>query len=186
MRASLWLLMTAASFVALVWLSLVVVSGFTIWTEDSNLAGLGLQGALLSFPVILLFALRRSKESFAATATVFGVAWGLALGSALLLFSTYDPIDPLASVENGYGSAVYTHALATSSGDQIICVSANSRRSCTRANADVIVSGALRTDDVSVVWADYENDVLIVSAASGTLEKSPRAALDGNVTIEYR
>jgi uncharacterized membrane protein YGL010W len=74
MRASLWLLFAAASAISLFWLMLVVFSAFQIW-RDSNAAGLALQGALILFPVALIFGLMKSKDSLARTAAVFVLSW---------------------------------------------------------------------------------------------------------------
>jgi len=86
MRLSLWLLFGVASLVAVFWLVLVVASGFEIWLTDSNAAGLGVQAALLLFPVGLFFALKESKGSPNRTATLFAVAWGIAMAACVFFY----------------------------------------------------------------------------------------------------
>ena len=83
MRASLWLLLAAASAVALFWLVLVVASDFSIWTTDSNAAGLTHQAALLLSPIGLLLALKQSRGSLWKTALLFGLAWSVVIGAAV-------------------------------------------------------------------------------------------------------
>ena len=97
-----------------------------------------------------------------------------------------DRLDPLVVLDSADGSAVIQDVLATRSGDRIICVSSDIRQSCTRSSADVIVSQIANPADVAVNWAAYQNHVVIVDVASGNLERSPRTALNGLVTIEYR
>lgn len=85
MRASLWLLMAAASALALFWLVLVAASDFSIWTTDSNAAGLTLQAALLLSPIGLLVALKQSRGSLWRTLLLFGLAWSAVIGAAVLV-----------------------------------------------------------------------------------------------------
>ncbi len=75
MRMSLWFLLVAAGFIALFWLVLVVVSGFTIWTIDSNVAGLTLQAGLVLSPVALFLGLKLSKHSADLTTALFASSW---------------------------------------------------------------------------------------------------------------
>ncbi len=82
MRASLWLLVAAASAISLFWLSLVLMSGFDIWRE-SNWAGLSLQAVVLLFPVALFTGLKKSMEKPTGTVVTFLVGWGVA-GAAIL------------------------------------------------------------------------------------------------------
>jgi hypothetical protein len=77
MRMSLWLLLVAAVLVALFWLMLVLVSGFSIWTTESNVAGLTLQAGLLLSPVALFFGLRLSKHSVGLTVVLFALSWSV-------------------------------------------------------------------------------------------------------------
>ena len=105
--------------------------------------------------------------------------------TAMLLCSC-DRLDPLAVIDSADGTAVIQDVLATQSGDRIICVSSDIAESCRRSNADVIVSQIGNHDDVTVDWAPYKNDLVIVTVASGNIERSSRTALNGKVTIEYR
>ena len=105
--------------------------------------------------------------------------------SAFLLNSC-ERLDPLSVTESHDGTAVIMDVLATRSGDRIICVSRTSSSRCTRENADVIVASVTKIEDVKVRWADYEPDVVTVSAARGEFVRSPNKALNGSVTIEYR
>ena len=86
MRTSLWLLLVAASLVAWFWLLLVLNSDFSIWTADSNAAGLTLQGALFLFPLGLFFGLKQSEGSAARTIGLFALSWSVGL-AALVLFA---------------------------------------------------------------------------------------------------
>jgi hypothetical protein len=85
MRMSLWLLMVAAALVALFWLMLVVVSGFTIWTTESNVAGLTLQTGLLLSPVVLFFGLKLSTHSVGFSVALFALSWSLAFSALIFL-----------------------------------------------------------------------------------------------------
>ncbi len=85
MRASLWLLLAAATVASLFWLFLVFASGFTIWTDDSNLEGLTIQAALIFSPIALWIGLKASANHLRQTVLLFVVAWTLALGMTLLL-----------------------------------------------------------------------------------------------------
>jgi hypothetical protein len=85
MRVSLWLLLIAAALVALFWLMLVVVSGFTIWTTESNVAGLTLQAGLLVSPVALFFGLKLSKHSVGLTVALFAFSWSVASAALVTL-----------------------------------------------------------------------------------------------------
>ncbi|OSZ72223.1 hypothetical protein CAP39_02370 [Sphingomonas sp. IBVSS1] len=77
MRISLWLLLSAAALIASFWLMLVVVSGFSIWTTESNVAGLTLQTGLLVSPVALFFGLKLSKHSDGLTVGLFAFSWSV-------------------------------------------------------------------------------------------------------------
>ena len=81
---SLWLLLVAAALVAFFWLMLVVASGFSIWTTESNVAGLTLQTGLLLSPVTLFFGLKLSKHSVGLTVALFTLSWSVA--AAVLIF----------------------------------------------------------------------------------------------------
>lgn len=87
MRMSLWLLLVAATSIALFWLMLVVVSGFSIWTTESSVAGLTLQAGFVLFPVALLFGLKLSKHSAGLTGALFAFSWSVA-AAALIFFGT--------------------------------------------------------------------------------------------------
>jgi hypothetical protein len=85
MRMSLWVLLVAAALIALFWLMLVVGSGFTIWTTESNVAGLTLQTALLLSPAALYLGLKLSKHSVGLTAVLFAASWSIALAALITL-----------------------------------------------------------------------------------------------------
>lgn len=85
MRISLWLLLVAVALVALFWLMLVAVSGFTIWTTNSNVAGLTLQISLLASPVALFFGLKLSKHSVGLTVALFVFSWSVASAALMTL-----------------------------------------------------------------------------------------------------
>lgn len=85
MRLSLWLLLVAAALVALFWLMLVVASGFTIWTNESNAVGLTLQTGLLLSPVALFLGLKLSKNSVGLSATLFMLSWLVAFAALITL-----------------------------------------------------------------------------------------------------
>lgn len=81
---SLWLLLVAAALVALSWLMLVVVSDFTIWMTESNVAGLTLQTGFLLSPVALFLGLKLSSHSVGFTVALFAFSWSVAF--AVLTF----------------------------------------------------------------------------------------------------
>jgi hypothetical protein len=56
---------------------LVLVSGFSTWTTESNVAGLTLQAGLLLSPVTLFFGLRLSKHSVGFTVVLFALSWSV-------------------------------------------------------------------------------------------------------------
>jgi hypothetical protein len=85
MSMSLWLLLVATTLTALFWLSLVLASGFSIWTTESNAAGLTLQASLLLSPLFLFFGLRQSKGSIRGSAAIFIAAWSTTLAALLFL-----------------------------------------------------------------------------------------------------
>lgn len=57
------------------WLILVVFSGFTVWSVDSNVAGLMLQTGLLLSPIALMLGLKLSKHSAGFTVALFALSW---------------------------------------------------------------------------------------------------------------
>ena len=85
MRISLWLLLAAATLIALFWLMLVVASGFTIWTAESNAAGVTLQTGLLLSPVALFLGVKLSTHSVAFTIVLFAFSWFVALAALIIL-----------------------------------------------------------------------------------------------------
>ena len=85
MRVSLWLLLVAAALVACFWLMLVVVSGFTIWTTESNVAGLTLQTGLLVSPVALFLGLKLSKRSVGLTVALFAFSLSVTFAALVTL-----------------------------------------------------------------------------------------------------
>ena len=88
MRLSLWPLLVGVGLVALFWLTLVVFSGFTIWSVDSNVAGLTLQASLLLSPVALMLGLKLSKHSVGFTVALFALRWS-ATFAALAFFGLW-------------------------------------------------------------------------------------------------
>jgi hypothetical protein len=87
-RMSVWLLLFAATLVASFWLMLVFASGFQIWTNDSNGAGLAFQTLLVTSPVALFVGLELSKNSSRRTVALFLIAWALALAT-LMFFDVF-------------------------------------------------------------------------------------------------
>jgi hypothetical protein len=85
MRVSVWLLFVATTLLALFWLCLVIASRFSIWTVDSNAAGLILQIGLMLFPIALFFGLKQSQHSLRRTAALFIFGWAIPLSALLLL-----------------------------------------------------------------------------------------------------
>ena len=85
MRLSLWLLLAASALVALFWLMLVVASGFTIWTNESNGAGLTLQTGLFLAPVALFVGLKLSKHNFGLSVALFVLSWLVAFTALITL-----------------------------------------------------------------------------------------------------
>jgi hypothetical protein len=85
MRMSLWLLLIAAAVIALFWLMLVVASGFSIWTTESNVAGLILQTGLLLSPVALFLGLKLSKHSVGLNVALFALSWSVASAALMCL-----------------------------------------------------------------------------------------------------
>lgn len=79
------MLLAAATAVSMLFLLLVFVSGFTIWTHDSNLAGLTIQAAIILSPVVLLFGLKASEENLARTVALFVLSWAFAVSLTLFL-----------------------------------------------------------------------------------------------------
>ncbi len=69
----------------LFWLMLVVVSGFTIWTNDSNAAGLTLQTGLLIFPATLFLGLKLSKHSVGLSVALFLLSWSVVIAGLIVL-----------------------------------------------------------------------------------------------------
>ncbi|MEJ7926306.1 hypothetical protein WG908_05980 [Sphingobium sp. AN641] len=85
MRLSLWLLLIAAALIALFWLMLVVASGFTIWTNESNAAGLTLQAGLVLSPGALFLGLKLSKHSIGLSTALFILSWLVAFSALIVL-----------------------------------------------------------------------------------------------------
>ena len=79
------MLLAAATVVSSFWFLLVIGSGFTIWTDDTNLAGLTIQAAIILSPLGLYIGLKASADSRSRTIVLFIVAWAWVLGVWLLL-----------------------------------------------------------------------------------------------------
>ena len=85
MRMSLWLLLVAAGFITLSWLMLVVASGFSIWNENSNAAGLTIQAGLLLSPVALFLGLKLSKRRVGLNTVLFVLSWSVAFAALIFM-----------------------------------------------------------------------------------------------------
>lgn len=95
-----------------------------------------------------------------------------------------DRLDALTVIDSPDGKAVILDSLAVQSGDRVICVRSNVTQPCSRANAEVIVSGGGTDADVNPGWAG--NGRVTIAVMSGKIEKSAPTALNGRVSIEYR
>ena len=101
-----------------------------------------------------------------------------------LLLCGCDRLDPLTVIDSPDGKAVILDILAVQSGDRVICVRSDVTQSCSRSNAEVIVSAGGTDADVNPGWAG--NERVTITVVRGNIEKSAPTALNGRISIEYR